>query len=245
MSEIIKDNLSNLPRHVAIVPDGNRRWAEKKGLKPWRGHLAGAEKTREQVQAAFDLGLKCLTWWGGSYGNLTKRAKTEISNLFKIYEKYFNELAKKKEIHKYEVKVSILGRWAELLPQSGIKAAKNLMEVTKDYNQRWLNFMIAYDGQDEMIEAIKGIAQKARESHSVKVDEDLLRKYLWTGFLPPVDLLIRTGSADDPHNSAGFMMWNCANSQLYFSKEFYPDFGKKEFIKAIQEYQRRERRLGK
>ncbi len=139
---IIEKNRENLPNHVAIVPDGNRRWAKNKGLAPWRGHLAGAKKTEEQVQTAFDLGLKCLSWWGGSYSNLTERAKIEINNLFRIYERYFKKLAKNKDIYKNEVKVSVIGRWQEILPKTGIKAAKELIEKTKNHHQRKLNFLL-------------------------------------------------------------------------------------------------------
>ena len=242
MKEIKKDNL---PNHVAIVPDGNRRWAKKKGLAPWRGHLAGAKKTEEQVETAFEIGLKCLSWWGGSYDNLTKRDKVEINNLFRIYEKYFKKLTKSRQIHQNKVKVSVIGRWQEILPKSGIKAAEDLIEATKNYNERKLNFFIAYNGTHEMIEAINNIIKEGRKNSKLKIDSDSLRNYLWTKDLPAVDLLIRTGSYDDPHNSAGFMMWQTTNSQLYFPKGFYPDFGKKEFIKAIKEFQRRERRLGK
>lgn len=242
---ISERNKENLPNHVAIVPDGNRRWAENKGLAPWRGHLAGAKKTEEQIQTAFDLGLKCLSWWGGSHDNLTKRAKTEINNLFKIYERYFKKLIKDKGIYKNGVKVSVIGRWQEVLPKTGIKAAKELIEKTKNHNERKLNFFIAYNGTHEMIEAIRSITREARVDKNLKVTPELLKKHLWTYDLPPVDLLIRTGSHDDPHNSAGFMMWHTTSSQLYFPKGFYPDFGRKEFTKAIQEFQRRERRLGK
>ena len=242
---IIEKNRENLPNHVAIVPDGNRRWAKNKGLAPWRGHLAGAKKTEEQVQTAFDLGLKCLSWWGGSYSNLTERAKIEINNLFRIYERYFKKLAKNKDIYKNEVKVSVIGRWQEILPKTGIKAANELIEKTKNHHQRKLNFFIAYSGVHEMLEAIKGVTKEARVNKNLKITSELLKKHLWTHDLPPVDLLIRTGSHDDPHNSAGFMMWHTTNSQLYFPKGFYPDFGRNEFIKAIEEFQRRERRLGK
>lgn len=242
---IIERDKKNLPNHVAIVPDGNRRWARKKGLAPWRGHLAGAKKTEEQVQAAFDLGLKCLSWWGGSWDNLTKRPKIEINNLFRIYERYFCKLIKTKEIYKNQVMVNIIGRWEELLPKSGIKAAKELIKATEDHKERLLNFFIAYDGCDEMISAIKNIIKQGRENKSLKITPELLKNNLWTKGLPTVDLLIRTGSSDDPHNSAGFMMWLTANSQLYFPKGYYPDFGRKEFIKAIEKYQKRERRMGK
>jgi len=234
-----------LPNHVAIVPDGNRRWARARGLADWQGHWSGAEKTREQVQAAFDLGIYCLSWWGGSWSNLTERSKIEINSLFRIYNKYFCELIKKKEIYQHQVKVNVIGRWKEILPAKAKEAAIKLEEATKGHNQRLLNFFIAYDGRDEMISAVKSLAREARRNKSLKITREVLKAHLWTAELPPVDLLIRTGSSADPHNSAGFMMWLTANSQLYFSKGYYPDFGKKEFLAAIKEYQNRERRLGK
>jgi tritrans,polycis-undecaprenyl-diphosphate synthase [geranylgeranyl-diphosphate specific] len=238
-------NKENIPNHVAIVPDGNRRWAKERGLAPWHGHYEGARKTEEQLRAALDLGIKCLSWWAGSLDNLTKRPKTEINVLFRIYERYFRKLVKTKEIHQNQVKVNVFGRWAEILPENGIKAVREAIEATKNYNQHLLNIFLAYDGVDEMFEAIKGIIKESRKKKNLKVSPELLRKHLWSGNLPPVDLLIRTGSWQDPHNSAGFMMYNCAYSQLYFPKKYYPDFGREEFIKAIKEYQRRERRLGK
>ena len=240
-----KIDKNNLPTHIAIVPDGNRRWAKKRNMAPWRGHVAGAEKTREQIEFAFDLGIECLSWWGGSYGNLTERSKIEINNLFRIYERYFKELIKKKEIYKDQVKVNIIGRWEEILPKSGIKAARDLMQATKNHKNRLLNFFIAYDGRDEMLSAIENIIKRSRKNRRLKITGDLLKENLWTKELPPVDLLIRTGSHQDPHNSAGFMMWLTANSQLYFPKGYYPDFGKKEFAQAIKEYQKRKRRFGK
>jgi undecaprenyl diphosphate synthase len=240
-----KINKENLPQHVAIVPDGNRHWARQRGLAPWRGHLAGAKKAEEQIQAAFDLGLKCVSWWGGSWDNLTKRPQIEIRNLFRIYEKYFRKLIKTKEIYEHQIKVNVFGRWREVLPKGGVDAAKKLIEVTKNHNQRLLNFLIAYDGRDEMLAAIKDIVKEARKNKKLVITSELLKKHLWTHELSSVDLLIRTGSSNDPHNSAGFMMWLTANSQLCFPKGYYPDFGREEFIKAIKEYQRRERRLGR
>lgn len=242
---MIKIDKENLPGHIAIVPDGNRRWARKKGLAPWRGHLAGAKRAEEQARVAFELGLKCVSWWGGSWENLTKRSKIEVSGLFRIYERYFKKLAKSKDVHNNRIKVNVIGRWDEILPKSGVKAAKEAMEITKNYNERMFNLFIAYNGTHEMLAAIKNIAKESKRKKNLKITEEILKKHLWSGFLPPVDLLIRTGSRGDPHNSVGFMMWNTANSQYYFSKEFYPDFGKEELLRAIKEYQRRERRMGK
>ncbi|OPL11994.1 MAG: hypothetical protein AVO34_01900 [Firmicutes bacterium ML8_F2] len=240
-----KNDFKNLPRHVAIVPDGNRRWAREKGIAEWRGHLEGAKKTKEQVQAALDLGLECLSWWGGSWSNLTERSKTEVRNLFSIYEKYFRQLIKAKGIYQHQVRVRVIGRWPEILPKKCVEIIEKLIKATQSHKKRMLNFIIAYDGRDEMLSAINSILKQGRKDKKLKVDSELLEKFLWTDGLPPVDLLIRTGSSSDPHNSAGFMMWLTANSQLYFPKGYYPDFGRREFIKAIKNYQQRERRLGR
>ncbi len=238
-------NEKNFPQHVVIVPDGNRRWAKQRGLIPWRGHLVGAEKTKELLQTVLDLGIYCLSWWGGSYENLTKRPKAEINVLFRIYERYFRELAKAKEIHQNQVKVNVIGRWPEILPKKSIQAIKELIKVTQNYNQHLLNFFIAYNGTDEILYAIKEILKEGRKNKNLKISPEALKKHLWTGDLPPVDFLIRTGSQDDPHNSVGFMMWHTANSQYYFTNTMYPDFGRKEFIKAINDYIRRQRRFGR
>ncbi len=235
----------NLPKHIVIVPDGNRRWAKKRNLSPWRGHLEGAKRTEELVQAAFDLGIECLSIWGGSLNNLTKRPRREVNALVGIYDRYFKKLTKEKKIHQNRVKINVIGRWQKVLPKKTIGIIKELIQATKDYNQYSLNFFIAYNGTDEMIAAIKGIAKEGGENKGLKITPKTLEKHLWSGHLPPVDFLIRTGSGGDPHNSAGFMMWHCANSQLYFTDTCYPGFNKKELTKAINDFVRRQRRFGK
>jgi undecaprenyl diphosphate synthase len=240
-----KINKQNLPRHIVIVPDGNRRWAKRRRMNPWQGHLAGAKITEEIFKEAFDLGIYCFSLWGGSWNNLTKRSKKEINSLFRIYERYFRKLLESKEIYQNKVKVNVIGRWEEILSKSGVRVIKELIEKTKNHNQHKLNFFIAYNGTDEMIAAIKGIIKEARENRNLRVTGKVLESHLWSCDLPPVDLLIRTGSSDDPHNSVGFMMWHTANSQLYFTNIMYPDFSKKEFIKAIKDFIKRQRRFGK
>lgn len=237
--------MQNLPQHVVIVPDGNRRWARQHGLAPWRGHLAGAETTKDLLQAALDMGLKCVSIWGGSWENLTERSKIEVKFLIKVYEQYIGQLIKRKELHENEIKVNIFGRWREIMPQKAIRLFEKAMEATQNYNKSCLNLFIAYNGTDETIDAVKNIVKKARLDKNLKITPALFKKNLWTGELPPVDFLIRTGSVSDPHNSKGFMMWHCAESQLYFAKEFYPDFKSEQFIAAIKDYQGRERRKGK
>ncbi|MAF20176.1 MAG: di-trans,poly-cis-decaprenylcistransferase [Parcubacteria group bacterium] len=237
-------NKENLPKHVAIVPDGNRRWAKKRGLNSWQGHLAGAKITEEIVKQAFDLGINCLSLWGGSWNNLTKRSQGEINGLFKIYERYFRKLTKSKEIYQNQVKVNVIGRWKEVLSKKTIKVIEELIDKTKIHNQRQLNFLIAYNGTDEMMAAIKSIVQEARQNKGLKIIPRLLESHLWSYDLPPVDLVIRTGSQGDPHNSVGFMMWQTANSQLYFTKTMYPDFKQKELMKAVEDFIKRQRRFG-
>ncbi|MEA2113568.1 MAG: polyprenyl diphosphate synthase [Patescibacteria group bacterium] len=240
-----KKNIKNLPDHVAVVPDGNRRWAKKRGLSPWEGHLAGAKNTEKLVRTAFDMGIRCFSLWGGSWSNLTERPKMEIKALFGIYERYFRKLIKDKEIYKNSVKVNIIGRWREISPKKCARTAEELIKATQNHCQYILNIFIAYNGTDEMLAAIKGIIKESRANKNLKINENLIKKHLWSGELPPVDFLIRTGSENDPHNSAGFMMWNCANSQLYFAKEFYPGFDEKKFTEAIKDFAKRQRRFGK
>ncbi|MFC1700773.1 polyprenyl diphosphate synthase [Patescibacteria group bacterium] len=237
-------NQENLPQHIAIIPDGNRRWAKKKRLKPWRGHLKGAETGNELLQVALNKGIKCMSMWGGSWENLTERTNLEVKFLIKIYDKYIKLLSKRKELHDHKIKVNIIGRWREILPKNVIKTFENIIELTKDYNERYLNFFVAYNGTDEMIDAVRNILNSAKNK-KIEVTANLIENNLWTAGLPAVDLLIRTGSDKDPHNSKGFMMWNCAESQLHFAKELFPDFKKKEFLKVINNFQRRERRYGK
>jgi undecaprenyl diphosphate synthase len=232
---------NHLPIHVAIIPDGNRRWAKGRGLKPWDGHEEGAKNTEKLVHRALELGVKCLSLWGSSLENLKKRPLQEKRALLAIYEKYFSRLIENETIHKNKVKVNFIGHWEEQFPESLKKIIRKVIERTKDYQGRALNFMLAYNGDDEMIEAVKKIVKKSIAVKDITAQE--IKRNLMTKDLPAVDLLIRTGG--DPHLSVGFMMWDIANAQLFFSEKFYPDFKEKEIQEAIEEYQKRERRNGK
>jgi undecaprenyl diphosphate synthase len=233
----------NVPKHIAIIPDGNRRWAKKRGLQPWMGHRAGVKSFEKVLEKSRELKIPYITFWGGSWDNLTKRSKTEVTFLFRIYTEQFKRIIKDKRIHQNKVKVNVLGRWKEILPKTTQETIKKAIEVTKDYNNFFLTFLLAYDGTDEMLACIQRIAQLFRDK-KIKINKDLIKKNLWTKDLPPVDLVIRTGCEEDPHMSAGFMMWDTAYSQLYFTETFFPAFGPREFEKIIEDYSKRERRLG-
>lgn len=234
------------PFHVAIIPDGNRRWAKEKGLKSWEGHQAGADIIEELTREALSLGIKCLSFWGSSADNLKKRPFEEKKALLEIYEKYFQKLITNEEIYKKETRINILGLWEEQFPEKLKKILKEGISKTRNHAKHFLNFLLAYNGDDDVLHAMKIISQKTRNSQEVvEVTKELIRDNLITRELPDVDFIIRTGVDGDPHNSAGFLMWQTQNSQYHFSNKLFPDFNANDFRKAIESYGRREKRLGK
>jgi undecaprenyl diphosphate synthase len=235
--------MKNIPKHVAVIPDGNRRWARKKGLAPWIGHLRGSKTLEKILEKSQELKIPYFTFWGGSWDNLTKRAKIEVNFLFKVYTEQFKRVANDKRIHQNKVKINVLGRWKEILPKKTQEVIEKAIEITKNYKNYFLTFLLAYDGTDEMLDCIQKIAKLANDK-PIKITKELIKENLWTKNLPPVDLVIRTGCEGDPHNSAGFMMWDTIYSQFYFTKTLFPAFSPKEFEKIIEDYSKRERRLG-
>lgn len=240
MSDI---KIKNIPNHVAVIPDGNRRWARKKGLPVWLGHRAGAKSFEKILKKALELKIPYMTFWGGSWDNLTKRPKNEINFLFRVYTEQFKRIISNKKVRQNEVKINVLGRWKEILPKETRTVIEKTMEMTKDYNKNFLTFLLAYDGTDEMADCVRNILNSAK-GKTIKVTKNLIKENLWTNDLPPVDFVIRTGCDGDPHLSAGFMMWDTAYAQLYFTKTYLPDFSPKEFEKAIRDFSERERRKG-
>lgn len=231
----------SLPRHVVIIPDGNRRWAEGRGQKPWEGHEAGAKNTEKLVREAERLGIQEISFWGSSLENLTKRPVAESKALLDIYETYFERLVTSEDIHKHEVRIRFIGHWEEQFPSSLKEVMHRCLEATKGYDKRFLNFLLAYSGDDEMRIAFQKVAENLPAGSTVT--DEMIKENLMTKDLPPVDFLIRTGG--DPHLSAGFMMWDMANAQLYFSEKYYPDFDEAAFQEALSDYTDRERRFGK
>ena len=229
----------NLPNHIAIIPDGNRRWAKAHHLKPWEGYHFGVKAFEKIYKKIIELQIPYTTFWIASLDNLTKRPKKEVKFLCDLFAENFPKLAEEKLIHKYQVKIQVFGRWKEMMPKKVIKAILKPIEATKNYSQFVLTFLMAYNGDDEMIEAIK----KIKKSKGKKPVRQLLEKFLWTGDLPQIDLLIRTGGEE--HLSAGFMMWKLQYAQMAFPKVYFPDFDEKELLKVLKVYSQRERRFGK
>ncbi|MEA3273652.1 MAG: polyprenyl diphosphate synthase [Patescibacteria group bacterium] len=233
------------PLHIAIVPDGNRRWAKKNGLKPWEGHEAGAKNLEKILEVVKELDIKYLSFWGSSEDNLRKRPLSEKRALLDIYRRYFKKLTESERVHRNKIKINVLGEWEKQFPTSLKKIIQEAKERTKNYDKYFINFFLAYSGSREMEKTIEKIAQDFKEEKFKKVTDSIIKERLITKELPPVDLLIRTGSLNDPHLSAGFMMWDTQNSQLFFSKKDWPAFNKQDFKKAIKDYGQRIRRYGK
>jgi len=233
----------NFPKHIAIIPDGNRRWAKKHKLDAWTGHKTGAENFRNLLEVAMKFGVTHISFWGSSQDNLAKRPSEEVKFLLDLFREKFLNLSKDEKIHENEVKINIFGSWREQFPDSVKESMEKAIEATKDYKKYFLNFFLAYSGTGEIMDAMRLIVEKAKQDEDLAIDKDLVKTLLYTKDLPLVDLMIRTGG--EPHLSDGFMMWETANAQLYFSDKLWPDFGKEDFKDAIMDYSKRERRFGK
>ncbi len=233
--------ISSVPAHVALIPDGNRRWAKARGLDPWDGHEAGAKNTEKIIEKARELGIRSFSFWGSSMENLTKRPFEEKRELLRLYEEYFTRMIENEAVHRDRARIRMIGHWREQFPEGLKKILLRCEEETKNYDDYSLNFFLAYSGNNEMLEAVQSLLASGIEARAVSPER--LKSALMTRDLPPVDYLIRTGG--EPHLSAGFMMWDIADAQLYFSEKLYPDFDEQSFAESIEEYARRARRFGK
>jgi undecaprenyl diphosphate synthase len=240
----MEKEVSSLPQHIAIIIDGNRRWARARGLQPWEGHVRGAKTLEEINEAAVSLGIKHLTIWGGSYDNLTKRDPQEIKMLDeKMYRVWARDGLKNKTVFQKEVQIRFIGEWPDLLSQETQDAMRALENATKDNSSYYYTYLIGYNGDREMTAAINA----AIKSETKKVSIDTVKDYLWTKDLPPVDLVIRTGEENPgmSHNSNGFMMWHTKNSFFYHTDKYWPDFTAEDLGRAIEQFSQTERRFGK
>lgn len=229
--------------HIAIIPDGNRRWAKERGLPGFVGHKTGADTMEKIIKAAFEAGVDNLTIWGASVTNITERTKEEVEFLFSVFEDSFKRLAGSKTLKDAGARVKITGEWKKHFPESLRKACENLMESTGKNGGPSLTFMLAYSGTGDMLEAVKKLAERKTADPSFEITRESLKDSLMTAELPPVDLVIRTGG--EPHWSDGFMMWDTANSQLYFTETLWPAFEPEEFNLAFGKFNKTERRMGK
>ncbi len=230
---------------MAVIPDGNRRWARMHGLPVLAGHKKGGqvlERLIKDITGLGELGIDCFTFWGASVANLTKRPLEEINFLNKLFANGFRALANNQAIHQYQVRVRVLGFWSLLLGKDAQKSIKEAMETTAEYSRGMLNFLVAYDGTEEMLQAFKAVVEEAKIDASLIVTRQTIKDRLLTKELPPVDLVVRTGG--EPHLSNGFMMWDAADAQLFFLAKLWPDFTSDDLRQAVINFKSRKRRFG-
>lgn len=230
--------------HILIIPDGNRRWAKKKHLPEFMGHKKGAERILEITKELLEIErLKFLTFWVLSNDNILKRSKTEINFLLNILADQLRGELENPRYEKFGIRFRALGDWKESFKSNPrlIDLIEQLQEKTKKYSNHHLTMLLAYDGYFEMLSAMKEILNKNEKD----LNFESVHKNLWTKDLPEVDGIIRTGVENDPHNSAGVMMWLSGNSQYVFEEKSFPDFTAKLAARAVNEIRSRERRKGK
>lgn len=239
MNDLFLDK-NNIPKHVAIIMDGNGRWAKQKGEMRIFGHTNGVESVRESLTAAAEIGVKYLTLYAFSTENWN-RPKEEVAALMDLLVKaIYDEV---EELNEKGVRLETIGN-TSILPISCREALAKAKDRTKDNNKITLILALSYSSRWEIAQAVKTMAE---ESISGKLDvktinEDLISSYLSTSDFPDPELLIRTSGENRVSN---FLMWQLAYTELYFTETLWPDFKKEHFFKAIKDYQDRERRFGK
>ena len=226
----------NLPKHVAFIMDGNRRWAKSKGLSPLKGHLVGEDRIEPIIDHAIKLGIPYLTFWAFSTENWNRNRK-EVQFLLNLFRDNLSKRVDK--YHQKNVRLNIIGNLLDF-PQDIQKRVKEWMEKTKDNSKITVNVALSYGGRDEIIRAIKRIHDPQSTIQNLTKEE--FEKYLDTAGQPDPDLMIRTGGE---MRLSGFLMWQLEYGELYFTDTLWPDFTPEEFAKAIIEYQKRQRRFGK
>jgi undecaprenyl diphosphate synthase len=228
-----------IPRHVAIIMDGNRRWAKRHGLPAIEGHRRGIVALRRVTRAASDMGIKVLTVYGFSTENWNRDSR-EVSLLFDLCV-YFarNELA---ELQRNNVRVRIIGDW-ESLPGSPCRALAELQAGTQSNTGLLLNIAVNYSSHAELERAMRAIARDvaANRLSPDEIDEPLIARHLYTADLPELDLLIRPGGE---HRLSNFLLYQAAYAELVMSDVFWPDFSGEDLIAAVEEFAHRERRFG-
>lgn len=220
----------NVPRHLALIPDGNRRWARAHGLEGPEGHRRGIARVGEIAEAAWEAGVEVVTFWWGSPANLTKRRPDEVDVIVGSLGDFLSGPASRL-LARHDAAFEIQGRWAQLCPS--LEGAVAAAEAAAGSGPRKLVALMAYDGRDEILAA----AAQGRG------DRASFEAALWTGGLPPVDLIVRTGG--EPHLSAGFLLWWIAEAQLHFTDTLWPDFDPEALAEALSRYAETPRRLGR
>jgi len=231
----MKQTNSN-PNHVAIIIDGNRRFAKRLMLEPWKGHEYGKQRVEELLDYAKELGIKEMTFYALSVENIKSRPSKELEFLYKLFKKVFIELDREK-VHNNQIRIKFIGNLS-LLPLDLKDLCKNLEKETENYDDLIVNFAIAYGGRQEITEAVKKIIKNKIPSENI--NEQTIEELLLLQSQP--DLVIRTGGEQRTSN---FLPWQTTYSELLFINKMWPEFEKQDFVNCLEEFKQRKRRFGK
>jgi undecaprenyl diphosphate synthase len=233
-------NTKRLPKHLAIIMDGNGRWAKKQGLMRVKGHEKGTKAVRETVESSAELGIENLTLYAFSTENWN-RPKLEIQTLMRLLVSSLKDEIKTLQDNK--IRLQAIG-CIENLPTKAKKELREVIEKTANNSRMTLTLALSYGAREEMIQAVKQISEKVKNNiiDSETIDESTINNHLYTRNLPDVDMMIRTSGEQRISN---FLLWQMAYAELYFTDTLWPDFRKENLFEAIYEYQKRERRFGK
>ncbi|HRN50029.1 MAG TPA: isoprenyl transferase [Anaerolineales bacterium] len=225
----------HVPQHIAIIMDGNGRWAKARGLPRLAGHRAGTENLRNIIRACVEFGVKYLTIYAFSTENWG-RPQEEVSGLMGIFDEVFErELA---ELHKQGARLNHIGNLEQVRPSLQEKI-RNGMETTKNNDRIVLSVAFNYGGRDEVVQAVRSIVQAGLKPD--EITEETLSRYMFTAGIPDPDLVIRTSGEQRTSN---FLLWQAAYAEWVFPQTYWPDFGREELLKAITDFGQRERRFG-
>jgi len=230
----------SVPRHIAVIMDGNGRWARERGLSRTAGHRAGAEAVRESIQGCRDLGIEFLTVYAFSSENWA-RPKSEIKALMTLLEKFLKD--KTKELMDWDVRLQAIGRLRDL-PESCQKQLHQTIEKTSGNKGLTLILALSYGGREEIIDGVKSVLDAVRDGHidEAMITPELFSQHLYTRYFPDPDLLIRTSGEMRLSN---FLLWQISYAELVVLKKNWPDFRASDLADCVQEYSNRHRRFGK
>ena len=233
-------NKDNLPKHLAIIMDGNGRWAKQKGLLRTLGHESGTKSVKTTVETCAKLGIENLTLYAFSTENWN-RPKPEVDTLMKLL---VNSLKKElKTLQENNIRLNSIGNLSKL-PESILKELNGVIDKTKNNTRMTLTLALSYGSREELLNVVKNISDKVKNNiiSLDSIDESIINQHLYTHNLPDVDLLIRTSGE---HRISNFMLWQIAYAELFFTDVLWPDFTDEHLYEAIISYQKRERRFGK
>ncbi len=232
----------NMPKHIAIIMDGNRRYSRLMGNKEAiEGHKRGVNTLEKVLDWSIELGIEIVTAYAFSTENFN-RTSQEVDGLMQLFQKNFEGIANNPKIHKNKVRVKAVGQ-LELLPENVREAIIIAEKSTENYDKRLVNIAIGYDGRMEILDAIKKISIEFKEGkiQIQDINEDLVNKNLYTAGLEDPNLIIRTSGEE---RLSGFLLWQSSYSELYFCDSLWPELRKVDFLRALRSYQERERRFG-